>query len=42
MTAGTTTPFGQFQYPTPPLGVSSDFMNTMMRKALGKALHNGQ
>lgn len=23
-------------------GVSSDFMNTMMRKVLDKALHNGQ
>jgi len=28
---------GQFQYPTVPLGVSGDFMNTMMLKALSRA-----
>ena len=30
--------FGQFQYPTSPLHVSDDFMNTMLRKALAPAL----
>jgi hypothetical protein len=29
--------FGQFRYSTVPLGVSGDFMNTMMRKTLDKA-----
>jgi hypothetical protein len=29
--------FRQFRYPTVPLGVSGDFMNTMMRKALDRA-----
>jgi hypothetical protein len=29
--------FRHFQYPTVPLGVSGDFMNTMMRKALDRA-----
>jgi len=30
--------FRQFQYPTVPLHVSDDYMNTMLRKALGPAL----
>jgi hypothetical protein len=29
--------FGQFRYLTVPLGVSGDFMNTMMRRALDRA-----
>jgi len=29
---------GQFQYPTVPLHVSGDFMNTALRKALAPAL----
>ena len=34
--------FRQFQYPTVPLGVSGDFMNTMMRKALNTAFAGGE
>jgi hypothetical protein len=34
-------PFGQFQYPTAPLHVSDDFMNTMLHKALAPALAPG-
>jgi hypothetical protein len=34
----TTWAFGQFQYPTVPLHVSGDFMNTALRKALSPAL----
>ena len=30
--------FRQFQYPTAPLHVSDDFMNTMLAKALSPAL----
>jgi len=30
--------FRHFQYPTVPLGVSDDFMNTMLRGALTPAL----
>jgi len=30
--------FSGFQYPTPPLHVSGDFMNTALRKALAPAL----
>ncbi len=30
--------FGQFQYPTVPLHVSGDFMNTALRRAFGPAL----
>ena len=30
--------FGQFQYPTVPLHVSSDLMNTALRKAISPAL----
>jgi hypothetical protein len=30
--------FSGFQYPTLPLHVSDDFMNTMLRKALAPAL----
>jgi hypothetical protein len=30
-------PFGQFQYPSVPLHVSGDFMNTALRKALTPA-----
>src|SRR6266851_7819134 len=34
--------FRQFQYPTVPLGVSGDFMNTMMRRALDTAFTAGE
>jgi hypothetical protein len=32
-----TPPFGQFQYPTVPLHVSDDFMNTALSRALAPA-----
>jgi hypothetical protein len=34
--------FRQFQYPTVPLHVSDDYMNTMLRKALAPALDPGK
>ena len=30
--------FRQFQYPTPPLGLSSDYKNQMLRQKLDKML----
>jgi hypothetical protein len=31
-----TTPFGQFQYPSVPLGVSDEYRTRLLRRALGE------